>query len=158
MGYPVTTDAGKIAEFLRKDGVKVVFSTYQSSAEIAKAQAMKDVAAFDLVISDEAHRTASALDSYFAAVLHNEKIKAERRLFMTATLKNYTIRVLQRAIELGDQRATMEDEKCYGKVFYQFSYAEALAHDRPPPVERVGRSGAKCLRWQSLALLANFGT
>ncbi len=31
MGYPTTTNAVEIADFLREDGVKVVFSTYQSS-------------------------------------------------------------------------------------------------------------------------------
>ena len=35
MGYPTTTNAVEIADFLREDGVKVVFSTYQSSREIA---------------------------------------------------------------------------------------------------------------------------
>jgi superfamily II DNA or RNA helicase len=126
LGYPTTTDAGEIAEFLRGDGVKVVFSTYQSSAEIAKAQAMDNVPAFDLVISDEAHRTAGSLSSYFATVLHDEKIKAVRRLFMTATPRNFTTPVLKKAIELGDERASMNDEKRYGEVFYELPYAKAL--------------------------------
>ena len=126
MGYPTTTNAVEIADFLREDGVKVVFSTYQSSREIEAAQAMADVPDFDLVIADEAHNTAGALDSYFATVLHNEKIKATRRLFMTATPRNFTPRVLQRAVEVGDERASMDDEKRYGEVFYELPYVQAL--------------------------------
>lgn len=126
LGYPATTNAKEIAEFLPEDGVKVVFSTYQSSAEIAKAQAMKGVPAFDLVIADEAHNTAGKLDSYFATVLHEEEIKAAKRLFMTATPKNFTPRVLQRAVEIGDEHASMDDECRYGKVFYELPYVQAL--------------------------------
>ena len=40
---------------------------------------------FDLIILDEAHRTAGARDREFVTLLHNDKIKARRRLFMTAT-------------------------------------------------------------------------
>jgi len=126
LGFESTTDATTVAEFLRENGVKVVFSTYQSSSVIAEAHAMADVPDFDLVIADEAHNTAGALDSYFATVLHDEKIKATRRLFMTATPKNFTPRVLQRAIEVGDERASMDDEKRYGTVFHELSYAQAL--------------------------------
>jgi predicted helicase len=43
------------------------------------------VPAFDLAIADEAHRCAAPHSSQFAVVLDNEKIKARRRLFMTAT-------------------------------------------------------------------------
>ena len=126
LGFESTTDATTVAEFLREDGVKVVFSTYQSSGVIAEAHAMADVPDFDLVIADEAHNTAGALDSYFATVLHDEKIKATRRLFMTATPRNFTPRVLERAIEVGDERASMDDEKRYGTVFHELSYAQAL--------------------------------
>ena len=87
---------------------------------------MAGVPAFDLVIADEAHNTAGALDSYFATVLHDEKIKAAKRLFMTATPKNFTQRVLDRAVEVGDEHASMDDEKRYGEVFYELPYAKAL--------------------------------
>lgn len=126
MGYPTTTNAVEIAKFLREDGVKVVFSTYQSSEEIAAAQALADVPDFDLAIADEAHNTAGSLGSYFATVLHKEKIRASRRLFMTATPRNFTPRVLQRAVEVGDERASMNDEARYGTVFHELPYAKAL--------------------------------
>ncbi len=59
LGVPVTTDPHDIAAFLRRrSGSRVVFSTYQSSPQIAAAFAVGRVPAFDLVIADEAHRVA----------------------------------------------------------------------------------------------------
>ena len=59
LGVPVTTDPSEIAAFLRRrSGPRVVFSTYQSSPQIAAAFALGRVPAFDLVIADEAHRVA----------------------------------------------------------------------------------------------------
>jgi predicted helicase len=84
LGIPVTTIPERIARFLRRRGseMKVVFSTYQSSPQIAAAQADR-VPTFDLVIADEAHRCAGPQAGVFATVLDAEKIKARKRLFMT---------------------------------------------------------------------------
>jgi Predicted integral membrane protein (DUF2270) len=57
LDFPIT-DAGKVREFLaaRKEGVKIVFSTYQSAHVVGEAcQGLED---FDLGIFDEAHKTA----------------------------------------------------------------------------------------------------
>ena len=60
----------EIAAFLRRrSGPRVVFSTYQSSPQIAAAFALGRVPAFDLVIADEAHRVAGIESSDFATVL-----------------------------------------------------------------------------------------
>jgi predicted helicase len=86
LGFPVTTDAEDIAAFLRgRSGPGVVFATYQSSPEIAKAFSLGGVPTFDLVIADEAHRCAGRVSSDFGTILNAEAIKARRRLFMTAT-------------------------------------------------------------------------
>lgn len=55
LGFPVTTDAEEIAAFLRRRSARVVFASYQSSPEVAKAFRVGRVATFDLVIADEAH-------------------------------------------------------------------------------------------------------
>ncbi len=56
LGVPVTTDPHDIAAFLRRrSGPHVVFSTYQSSPQIAAAFALGRVPAFDFVVADEAH-------------------------------------------------------------------------------------------------------
>ena len=70
LGVPVTTDPEQIAAFLRqRSSPRVVFATYQSSPEIAKAFALGRVPGFDLVIADEAHRCAGPASSDFATVL-----------------------------------------------------------------------------------------
>ena len=57
LGVPVTTDPTEIAEFLRKrSGPRVVFSTYHSSPQIAKAFTLGRVPQFDLVIADFSSR------------------------------------------------------------------------------------------------------
>ena len=102
LGLPVKTDPEKIAAFLRRrSGPLVVFATYQSSPQIAKAFKLGRVPAFDLAIADEAHRCATAHSSEFATILSNEKIKTRRRLFMTATPRIYSAHVLKTAKEAG---------------------------------------------------------
>jgi predicted helicase len=100
LGVPVTTDPKEIAAFLRrKSGPLVVFSTYQSSPQIEAAFKLGRVPGFDLVIADEAHRVAGPVSSDFATVLDPEAIKGDRRLFMTATPRYFTGRVLKAAQE-----------------------------------------------------------
>ena len=54
LGIPVTTDPVEIAAFLRRrSGPRVVFSTYQSSPQLAAAFALERVPQFDLAIADE---------------------------------------------------------------------------------------------------------
>jgi superfamily II DNA or RNA helicase len=130
LGLPVTTDPGEIATFLRRrSGPRVVFATYQSSPEIAKAFKLGRVPAFDLAIADEAHRCAAAHSSEFATILDNEKIKARRRLFMTATPRIYSARVLTTAMEAGYEFASMDDEGKFGKVFHRLTFREAIERD-----------------------------
>jgi len=82
LGFPFTTDPGEIARFLRRrSGPRVLFSTYQSSPQIAEAFRQGRVPAFDLVIADEAHRCAGRVSSDFGTILDSEAIRARRRLF-----------------------------------------------------------------------------
>ena len=100
LGVPVTTEPEQIAAFLRrKSGPLVVFSTYQSSPQIAAAFQLGRVPRFSLVVADEAHRVVGPVSSDFATVLDAEAIKGERRLFMTATPRYFTGRVLKAAKE-----------------------------------------------------------
>jgi len=57
------------------------------------------VPAFDLVIADEAHRCAGPVSSDFGTILDVAAIKAARRLFMTATPRYFTGRVVREAKE-----------------------------------------------------------
>lgn len=71
LDYPVTTDAAKLSQAMRtpfgpeqSNGLNVVFATYHSLDVIYQAQHSYALPAFDLIICDEAHRTASGYLKY----------------------------------------------------------------------------------------------
>jgi superfamily II DNA or RNA helicase len=129
LGVPVTTNAAEIAAFLRRSGPRVVFSTYQSSPQIAEAFAFGRVPAFELIVADEAHRVAGSESSVFSTVLDKTAIAAQRRLFMTATPRYYTGRVLKAAQDADLEVASMDDEAKFGTVFYRLTFGEAIKRD-----------------------------
>ncbi|CPR10900.1 helicase-associated [Mycobacterium bohemicum DSM 44277] len=129
LGVPVTTDAAEIARFLRRPGPRVVFSTYQSSPQIAEAFALGRVPPFDLAVADEAHRVAGFESSDFSTVLDKTAIAARRRLFMTATPRYFTGRVLKAAQDADLEVASMDDQAKFGTVFYRLTFGEAIKRD-----------------------------
>ncbi len=126
LGVPVTTDPEDIARFLRRRGPRVVFATYQSSPQVAAAFARGRIPAFDLVLADEAHRCAGPVSSDFATVLDGSRIKARRRLFMTATPRYFTGRVLKAAQEAEYEYASMDDTAGFGPVFHKLGFGAAI--------------------------------
>jgi superfamily II DNA or RNA helicase len=151
IGLPTTTDAAEIAKWLRSPSErKIIFTTYQSSARLAEAARQVNVE-FDLIILDEAHRTAGARDREFVTLLHNDKIKARRRLFMTAT---------ERKINGDDDAAFSMDYHAadYGARFYTMSFKEAITRDIITDYQIVtyvvtvrranqGQSATECRPW-----------
>ncbi|WP_310773404.1 DEAD/DEAH box helicase [Mycobacterium sp. Z3061] len=130
LGLPVTTSPAEIGAFLRRrSGPRVVFSTYQSSPQIAAAFASGRVPAFDLVIADEAHRIAGPASSNFATVLDGGQIKAGRRLFMTATPRYFTGRVLKAAQEADLEVASMDNQGKFGTVFHRLTFSAAIGRE-----------------------------
>jgi superfamily II DNA or RNA helicase len=131
LGFPVTTDPRDIATFLRRrsDSRRVVFATYQSSPKIAEAYRLGRVPGFDLVIADEAHRCAGRVSSDFAIVLDTDAIPARKRLFMTATPRFFTGRVMQEAEQADFEVASMDDESRFGPVFHRLGFAEAIERE-----------------------------
>ena len=127
LGVPVTTDPAEIAAFLRRrSGPRVVFSTYQSSPQLAAAFALERVPQFDIALADEAHRVAGDESTVFATILNAHTIKARRRLFMTATPRYYTGRVLKAAQDEDLEVATMNDPVKFGTVFHRLTFGEAI--------------------------------
>jgi len=127
LGVPVTTDPTDIAAFLqRRSGPRVVFSTYQSSPQLAAAFALGRVPQFDIAFADEAHRVAGDESTVFATTLNADTIKARRRLFMTATPRYYTGRVLKAAQDEDLEVATMNDPAKFGTVFHRLTFGEAI--------------------------------
>lgn len=71
--FPVTTDSRTVQTFLERvtDGVKIVFSTYQSARVVAAG--MRKVERFDVGIFDEAHKTAGREGALFSFALQDAK-------------------------------------------------------------------------------------
>ncbi|MGE0215927.1 Helicase associated domain protein [Mycolicibacterium sp.] len=130
LGVPVTTSPTEIAGFLRRRSVpRVMFATYQSSPQIARAFKLGRVPGFDLVVADEAHRCAGPTTSEFATILDPAKIKATRRLFMTATPRYFTGRIVREAKEADYEVASMDDEAKFGTVFHRLPFGEAIERE-----------------------------
>ncbi|MBT5717527.1 MAG: DEAD/DEAH box helicase family protein, partial [Opitutae bacterium] len=137
LAFPATTDAAKLAEqIINADSEKmtVVFSTYQSIDVISKAQLEYDLQEFDLVICDEAHRTTGATlagedESMFVRIHKNEYVKANKRLYMTATPRIFGERAKKRAEEEDVVLASMNDEETFGGVFFHFGFGEAVENN-----------------------------
>jgi superfamily II DNA or RNA helicase len=123
--FDVTTKPADIAAFLERRGRKIIFSTYQSSAQVAKAQKTAGKK-FDLVICDEAHRLTGKNDAEFATALDDTKIPAKKRLFMTATPRTYTASVKAKASERGVEITSMDDETVFGKELHKLSFGQAI--------------------------------
>ena len=130
LGFPVSTDPIEIARFLRAEGPpQVVFATYQSSPRLADAYRLGRLPQFDLVVADEAHRCAGPASRDFATVLDDKAIPADRRLFMTATPRYFTGRVLKEAEGADLDVASMDDEARFGPVLHRLSFQEAIERD-----------------------------
>ena len=137
LSYPATTDANtlqiKVQNALyKKDELTVIFSTYQSIQVISDAQG-KGLPEIDLIICDEAHRTAGNYfeddqkeESYFTKVHDNQFIKAKKRLYMTATPKIYG-KISKEQAETSDLVLySMDDESIFGPTFSTVSFTRAI--------------------------------
>jgi superfamily II DNA or RNA helicase len=122
--FTVTTDAKEVKKFLglNKDGVNVIFSTYQSAEVVAEGLKGQAV---DLGIFDEAHKTTGDKKGLFAFGLSDKNIRIKKRLFLTATPRHYK---LNKRDKDGDfQVVSMNDESVYGKVSYRLPFSAAVA-------------------------------
>ena len=156
LGVPVTTDPKKIAAFLRrKSGPLVVFSTYQSSPQIAAAFEQGRVPGFDLIIADEAHRVAGPVSSDFATVLDPKAIRGDRRLFMTATPRYFTGRIVKAGKDADFEYASMDDAAKFGPEFHRLPFGEAIERDllTDYQVVVVGVDDATYLEWAQKGVL-----
>ena len=137
---PATTNAKKLANKLKQSIASspkvtrrnnVVFGTYQSIEVVIKAQRL-GAPEFDLVICDEAHRTVgySAKErqqSYFTLIHDKEKLKAKKRLYMTATSRIFAPTVKKKVETLKDiELFSMDDKNIFGNEFHRLNFAKAV--------------------------------
>lgn len=138
---PPTTDPQKLARAFHKDkhrnGLTVIFCTYQSLEVIHQAQSEKQenpLPILNLIICDEAHRTTGQTDPAsskaetkgFQRVHDASFIRAGKRLYMTATPRIYGDRAQRKAAAKQILLASMDDEKLFGKNFYKLGFGAAI--------------------------------
>lgn len=132
---PATTDVNKlIARYVGEDSdntLNFFFSTYQS-IEVVSAFQKKSGINFNIIICDEAHRTTGVTlagddESNFVKVHSNDFIKADKRLYMTATPRIYGDESKKKASEGSALLCSMDDESIYGKEFYCLGFSKAVS-------------------------------
>jgi superfamily II DNA or RNA helicase len=129
LDFPVTTESAAVSQFFNKpfNGVKIIFSTYQSAQVVAAGlpvglDGVKQP--IDLAIFDEAHKTASRDGTRFSFALQDANLPIHKRLFFTATPRHYDIRKKDKE---GDNALvySMDRPEIYGSVIHTLSFAEA---------------------------------
>ena len=135
--YPATTTPDRLAAEMAKrhdnDHMSVVFSTYHSIDVLHEAQHKHGLAAFDVIICDEAHRTTGAIfegldESHFVRIHDGGYIQGGKRLYMTATPRIYGPASKAKAEKKGSDitLCSMDNEDLYGKDLYVLSFSEAV--------------------------------
>ncbi|WP_274967723.1 type ISP restriction/modification enzyme [Succinimonas amylolytica] len=144
LSYPATTDAksltAKVKEaLLKKQDLTVIFSTYQSIDVLHEAQfsfGNDAIPEFDLIICDEAHRTAGGYavsddynreESLFLRVHNDSFIKGRKRLYMTATPRIYGSVAKDQASSGDAVIYSMDDEKVFGPDLATVTFSEAIS-------------------------------
>lgn len=136
--YPATTNANRLAAELDKrhddQHMSVVYSTYHSIETISQAQKQYDLADFDLIICDEAHRTTGSKwadqdESHFVRVHDGDYIKSAKRLYMTATPRIFGDAAKAKAESGEVVLFDMNDEEQFGKELHVISFSEAVNRD-----------------------------
>ena len=132
---PVSTDPVEIARSLTDDGpTRVVFCTYHSLGRVTEAQANHNAPAFELAIADEAHRTTGAQGTNLARRVDFQefhdaaRLRACKRLYMTATPRLYTERSRSKLADKGIKVVDMGDYGVYGPELHRLPFAKAVEH------------------------------
>ncbi|WP_405825964.1 Helicase associated domain protein [Streptomyces sp. NBC_01390] len=140
-----SANAGEyLAYWLGRHPKATVFFTYDSLSKIEEAQhsAIFPAPVFGLLIVDEAHATAGTWEKNWTALHDNERIPAERRLYLTATpyvweaprltepptTRAQPKRTAATAPAWDDPSllATMDQPRVFGPRLHTYSHADAI--------------------------------
>ena len=135
----VAQSAEKVSDWIQnrnsRKGLQVIMSTYQSGHHTGEGLRIAGARA-DLMIADEAHRTAGIRAvkgkarekrlRQFTACHDNNLFPAKNRLYMTATPRVFNIEEKPNAKADDYIVAPMHREAIFGPVAYRLSYLEAV--------------------------------
>ncbi|MGW5679257.1 Helicase associated domain protein [Streptomyces sp. NPDC003860] len=124
-----------------------VICTYDSLNKIEQTQNTGyAVPPFDLAVMDEAHRIAGRADKKWAIVNDAQRIRADRRLYMTATPRIFAAPELAESADTTRPRRhptgpdagtdanafanSMDNEQVYGKKVFEYPLAQAVEDGR----------------------------
>lgn len=129
VSFPNTTDVDELVEWTRNLGKVTVYATYASLGlgTLERAHA-GGLAAWDLIVVDEAHRVSGRIGKPWAVVHDNQKIPSLRRLYMTATPRLWQLGDENEAGAPGELVASMEDdpESPFGSRCFTLTLSEAI--------------------------------
>ncbi|MGW0469535.1 Helicase associated domain protein [Streptomyces sp. NPDC003027] len=129
VSFPNTTDVDELVEWTRGLDKVTVYATYASlglgTLERAHAEGL---AAWDLIVVDEAHRVSGQIGKPWAVVHDNQKIPSLRRLYMTATPRLWQLGDEDQAGAPGELVASMEDDPDgpFGSRAFTLTLSEAI--------------------------------
>lgn len=121
---PVTTDPDMVDAWLRTPcvtAVRLIVVTH-ASCHVVGEGLQKAGHLADLLIVDEAHRSAGVVDKHTALVHDDDVLPAQRRLYMTATP-----RIARSSSDRDIAAYSMDDEHVYGPVLFNYPFSEAIA-------------------------------
>lgn len=146
LAEPASTDVASVVRQLlryrQREGLTVVFSTYQSidvvrqAQEAVMSQTGSQWGEFDFIICDEAHRTTGAKllgdkklndeESAFLRVHDPLYLLSKHRLYMTATPRLYGDQAKAKAQEGDILLCSMDDTERFGEEFYRMNFSSAV--------------------------------
>jgi superfamily II DNA or RNA helicase len=121
---PVTTDPDVIDAWLRRSvpgQTSLIVGTLASADTIGEGLHKADMFA-DLLVVDEAHRSAGWAGKHATLIHDDEVVPALRRLYMTATA-----RVWPSAKAADEGTYSMDDENVFGPVLFDYPFSEAIS-------------------------------
>jgi superfamily II DNA or RNA helicase len=129
---PVTTDSDVVAEWLRGPftaTTRLIVGTHVS-CHVMGAGLQKARTVADILVVDEAHRSAGASGKHTALLHDDDVIPAHRRLYMTATPRVFnatTSRQDDNHARKSDEFAHgMDDKSVFGPVLYNYPFSRAI--------------------------------
>lgn len=118
----VTTSATEVVREIGGTSCCTVFSTNVSVAAVLEKAHREGLAPWDLIVVDEAHRTAGASGRPWSAVHDDRRLPARRRLYLTATPRL----IAGAGLSGPDSVASMDDPQVFGHTGYELRFAEAI--------------------------------